>query len=287
MTTEGLSIFSLLLSTIRVATPLVFAAFAGLISERSGVVQIALEGFMLMGALVSAIVAHFTGSAWLGLTAGAAAGSLFAMLKGFFVLKLKTDQIVTGTAINLLALGVAPFVTKILFNSTGASPSLPMEARFAIAPPIIATLITIWMWHWYHRTRSGLWIQFAGEAPQALEASGISVLKTRWKALLFCGALAGISGATLSTYLSSAYSPNMTGGRGFIALAALIFGRWRPIPTAGACLLFGLMEALQIRLQGGTTIVPVQFIQILPYVFTIIALAGFFGTARSPKELGK
>jgi simple sugar transport system permease protein len=250
-------------------------------------VQIALEGFMLVGSLAAAIVAYATGSAWLGLIAGAIAGSFLAGIKGFFVLNLKSDQIVTGAAINLLAFGIAPFVTKILYNSTGSSPGLSLEARFSIAPPFLAIFLILWIWYWFHKTRSGLWLQFSGEAPNALEASGVSVLHTKWKSLLLCGALAGIGGATLSTYLSSAYSPNMTSGRGFIALAALIFGRWRPLPTAGACLLFGLTEAIQIRMQGSTSLVPVQLIQILPYVFTIIALAGFFGNSKAPKHLGK
>ena len=282
-----LSLIPFLMSTLRVAVPLIFAAYGGLLSERSGIIQIALEGFMLMGALSAAIVTHYTGSPWFGVLAAALTGVLFAGLKGFFVLSLKVDQIIAGTAINLLAFGVAPFVTKVLFDSSGSTPSLPLESRFSVAPIYFAGALTIGISFWYYKTRSGLAVQFAGEAPQALEVAGTSVLKTRWLALLSCGALAAVGGSTLSVYLSSAYSPNMTGGRGFIALAALIFGRWKPLPTLLACLFFGFTDALQIRLQGVSSAVPVQFVQILPYLFTVIALAGFFGQSRPPKALGQ
>ncbi len=287
MAQESLNLFSLLMSSLRVAVPLLFAAYGGLISERSGVIQIALEGFLLIGALTAAILAHYTGSPWLGVLAGACAGIFLAGVMGFFVLALKVDQIIAGTAINLLAFGTAPFVTKVLFDSTGSSPALPIESRFTVAPMFLAAALSVLMSYWFYQTRSGLVVQFAGEAPQALEVAGTSVLKTRWKSLLACGALAGIGGATLSTYLSSAYSPNMTGGRGFIALAALIFGRWKPLPTLLACFFFGFTDALQIRLQGVNSLIPVQFVQILPYLFTVIALAGFFGQSRAPKALGQ
>ncbi|GIL16636.1 MAG: ABC transporter permease [Oligoflexia bacterium] len=283
----GLALSTLLISIARGAAPLLFAAMGGLLSERSGVIQIALEGMMLMGALFAAITSYFTGSPWLGFAAGSLAGLIMAGLKSFFVLKLRTDQIVTGTAINILAVGIAPFITKILFQSTGSTPNLPIEARFVYAPLVISFLLSGGLMYWFSQTRSSLWVQFAGEAPQALQASGISVGKVRLFSLLTCGLFAGMGGATLSLCLASAYSPNMTAGRGFMALAALIFGRWRPLPTFFACLLFALTDAIQIRLQGATTGIPVQFIQILPYLITIIALAGFFGRSQAPKGLGQ
>jgi simple sugar transport system permease protein len=223
----------------------------------------------------------------LGFFAAGAAGILFAIMEGFFVLLLRVDQIITGTAINLLAAGVAPFVTKALFDSTGSTPSLPLTSRFSVEPLYLTALLIFLIGYWFHFTRSGLAVQFAGEAPEALAVSGSSVGKTRWYALLTCGMVGGFGGATLSIYLSSAYSANMTGGRGFIALAALIFGRWRPLPTLFACLFFAFTDALQIRLQGASSGIPVQFIQILPYLFTVIALAGFFGQSRAPKAIGK
>jgi len=285
---EALVIFgTVLLSTLRLSTPLLFAAFGGLISERSGVVQIALEGIMLFGALIGAIAAFQTGSSWLGFLAAGLAGTAVCLMMGFFVLVLKIDQIIAGTAVNFLVAGAAPLITKVIYNTTGQTPGLALDARFTIAPLILSGLtlgILIYIYHW---TKPGIWLQFAGEEPQALEVAGVSTLKTRWYALAFCGLLAGFGGGSLSLFLSSSYAPNMTAGRGFMALAALIFGRWRPIPTFFACVLFGFVDALQIRLQGFSSIVPVQFVQSLPYLITIVALAGFFGKSQAPKSLGK
>lgn len=280
----------LALAALRMATPLLFAAMGGLMSERSGVVNIALEGFMLAGAFSAAVLAYFTHFVWLAwmltLIVGAGMGALYA----FFVIELKADQIVTGTALNLLMVGVAPFLTKILFNSTGSSPSLALAERFSFEPMLLALLLVGALWLWLYQTYSGLWLQFAGEHPAALSAAGISVRKVRWISVTLSGVFAALGGASLSTFLASSYSPLMTGGRGFMALAALIFGRWKPLPTMAACLFFGLTDAIQIRLQGvnfNGIEVPVQFIQILPYAVTIIALAGFFGKAQAPKALGK
>jgi len=286
---DGQSWLSLafLLSILRGATPLLFASLGGLFSERSGVIQIGLEGMMLIGALAGATTAQLMHSPWLGFLAAALGGVLVAMLYGLFALKLKADQIVSGTAINILAVGVAPFITKLIFDTTGATPSLSLEDRFAFEPVLIAVFslaATIYVYRW---TKAGLVLQFAGENPPALTAAGYHLTQVRWRSLAACGALAGWGGGSLSLFLASAYSPNMTAGRGFMALAALIFGRWKPLPTAGACLLFATADAVQIRLQGNDSFIPVQFIQILPYLVTIIALAGFFGQSRAPKGLGQ
>lgn len=281
---------SLLLAGLRMATPLIFASMGGLMSERSGVVNIALEGFMLTGAFAAAVVAHFTHSEWLGWGFALIAGGLIGAIYAFFVIELKADQIVTGTAINILTIGVMPFLTKILFNSTGSTPGLPLDTRFSFEPVLFALVLVAGLTYWYYQTYSGLWLQFAGEHPQALMSAGVSVRKVRWWSVIASGTLAALGGASLSTFLASSYSPMMTGGRGFMALAALIFGRWKPLPTVAACLFFGITDALQIRLQGVSlwgTPIPVQFIQILPYVVTIIALAGFFGKSEAPRFLGK
>lgn len=280
-------LISVLISILRGATPLLFAALGGLLSERAGLVQIALEGFMLVGALFAAIVAHYTHSAPLGFLAAGIAGAGFSLLMSFFVIRWQSDQIVTGTALNILVMGVAPFITKIVFNSTGQTPSLPMESRFTFEPVLFAfacLLLVSWV---YSRTKAGLYLRFSGEGPMALQVAGVNPVRVRWLALAGCGTLAAFGGASLSLFLSSSYAPQMTAGRGFIALAALIFGRWRPWPTAGACLLFAVFDAIQIRLQGTESSIPVQFIQILPYIITIIALAGFFGRSRAPAALGK
>ena len=277
-------------STLRVSTPLIFAALGGMWSERSGVINIALEGMMLMGAFggaVGTLVAH---SPWLGAGCGVLAGVLTAAVYGMFVISLRANQIVAGMAINLLALGMTPFLCKLLYDVTGSTPAIPIEERFQSAPLYLSWLMAGICWFVAGRTRPGLWVTFAGEHPEALDAAGIRVNRVRWMAVLASGALAALGGVSLAVFLSSSFSRNMTAGRGFMALAALIFGKWRPVPAALACLLFGFSEAVQIRLQGvvvwGATTIPVQFIQILPYVVTILVLAGFVGRSRAPKALG-
>ena len=277
-------------ATLRVSTPLIFAALGGMFSERSGVINIALEGMMLMGAFGAAVGTLATHSPWLGSACGIAAGVLLAALYGVFVIRLRADQIVAGIAINMLALGLTPFLCKIRFDVTGQTPAIPMNERFRVAPLFLAWALVAFCWFWTKYTRGGLWNGFAGEHPEALDAAGIRVNRVRWMSVLISGALAGMGGAMLSIYLSSSFSRDMTAGRGFMALAALIFGKWRPVPTALACLLFGFADAVQIRLQGVPVWhgqpVPVQFIQILPYVVTILVLAGFVGRSRPPKVLG-
>lgn len=283
-------IFPLLFAALRMATPLIFAGMGGMFSERSGVVNVALEGFMLTGAFTGAILAQQTHSEWIGWFSAFGAGVIIAALYACFVIELKADQIVTGTALNLLAAGIAPFITKIIYNSTGSTPNLEMENRFEIFPLVMALVVAAFATLLLRRSKWGLWISFAGENPEALATAGISVRKVRWLSVLTSGGLAAWGGASLSLYLASSYSPMMTGGRGFMALAALIFGKWKPIPTLLACLFFGLADAVQIRLQGvswGGYVIPVQFVQILPYLLTIVALAGFIGHSRAPKALGQ
>jgi simple sugar transport system permease protein len=215
---------------------------------------------------------------------------LFAAFYAFFVIELRSDQIVAGTAMNMLAAGLTPFLAKALYGSSASTPSLPLDLRFQFEPMIAVWFCIFLVWIWLKVTPSGLWVCFAGEHPKALDSAGIGVKAIRWVAVLFSGCLAGLGGASLSIFLASSFSRNMTAGRGFMALAALIFGKWKPIPTALACLLFGFSDALQIRLQGvvlwGTEPVPVQFIQILPYCVTIFVLAGVVGQSRAPKALG-
>jgi ABC-type uncharacterized transport system permease subunit len=275
----------LLASTLRVSTPLIFAALGGMFSERSGVINIALEGLMLIGSFAAAVGTFVTQSPWLGSGCGIIAGVALAAVYALFVIQLRADQIVAGTAINMLALGLTPFLCKILYNVTGSTPAIPLGQRFESAPIYLGWALVAACWLWMKFTRTGLWVSFAGEHPEALDAAGVHVNRVRWTAVLVSGALAALGGATLSICLSSSFSRNMTAGRGFMALAALIFGKWKPIPTALACLLFGFADAIQIRLQGAGSI-PVQFIQILPYLVTVLVLAGFVGRSRPPKALG-
>jgi general nucleoside transport system permease protein len=282
--------FQLLASTLRVSTPLIFAALGGLFSERAGVINIALEGLMLIGAFAAATGTLATHSPWLGCLCGMAGGLGLAAVYAWSVLRLRANQIVAGTAINLLALGLTPVLCKILYDATGSTPAIPLEERFRSAPLCLSWVLVGLCWVVMTHTRAGLWVAFAGEHPDALAAAGIRVNRVRWAAVLASGALAGLGGASLSVFLSSSFVRNMTAGRGFMALAALIFGKWKPLPAALACVLFGFAEAVQIRLQGailwGAKPLPPQFIQVLPYVLTILVLAGFVGRSRPPKALG-
>lgn len=277
-------------ATLRLSTPLIFATLGGMCCERSGVINIALEGMMLVGAFGAAVGTLATHSPWIGSACGMGAGCLLAALYGLFVIRLRANQIVAGTAINMLALGLTPFLCKIRYDVTGSTPMIPIAERFQSAPLYLSWVLVGLCWFVMKYMRAGLRLGFAGEHPEALDAAGVRVNRVRWLAVLAGGALAGMGGASLSIFLSSSFSRNMTAGRGFMALAALIFGKWKPVPAALACLLFGFADAVQIRLQGvplwGGQPLPVQFIQILPYVVTVLVLAGFVGHSRAPKALG-
>lgn len=284
-------ILSLLLATLFSCTPLVFAALGGYWSERSGVINIALEGLMLVGAFFAATVASQTHDPWIGLGAAMVSSAGLAAIYGFFVIVLRADQIVAGTAINFLAAGLVPFLGKVIFDSTGSTPGLSLEDRFHLAPVFLMGVSVVLVQWWRSQTVMGLWHQFAGEHPESLLAAGISVRKMRWLGVVMSGVFCGLGGACLSTFLSSSFSRDMTAGRGFMALAALILGKWRPIPAFFACVLFAFTDAIQARLQGfrfeSGLMLPVQFVQILPYVITLLVLAGFVGQSRSPKALGR
>jgi ABC-type uncharacterized transport system permease subunit len=286
------SIFNvgLIFSTIRLATPLILAALGGLFSERSGVINIALEGLMLAGAFTAAAGTHYSGNPWLGLLAGIAAGVTVAAVHAVASIRFKADQVVSGTAINILMIGIPAFIGGALFASTGSTPQIPKEQLMPIVPIIIALVLVFVTWYVLYRTPFGLRLRAVGEKPEAADAAGISVKGMRYTAVLISGALAGIGGAYLSIGQSSLFTRNMTSGRGFIALAALIFGKWRPVQTMLACLLFGFTEAVSIQLQGvrlpSGEDIPNQFIQIIPYVLTMVVLAGFIGQSRAPRALG-
>lgn len=283
--------WALLFSTIRLATPLLLAALGGLFSERSGIINIALEGLMLAGAFTAAAVTHFVGSPWIGLLAGIAAGVLVAAVHAVACIRFKADQVVSGTAINILMLGIPAFISGALFASTGSTPQIPKENLIPWTPIVLAFLVLVPLtWYVLYRTPFGLRLRAVGENPEAADAAGINVKRLRYTAVLISGALAALGGAYLSIGQSSLFTRNMTAGRGFIALAALIFGKWRPVQTMLACLLFGFTEAIAIQLQGvkmpSGDEIPNQFIQIIPYLLTIIVLAGFIGHSRAPRALG-
>jgi general nucleoside transport system permease protein len=355
---------SLVFSTIRLATPLVLAALGGLYSERSGVINIALEGLLLAGAFTAASVTYYAHSPWVGLGAAMLAGAFVAYILALACIRFKADQVVTGTGINILFIGLPAVLSGALFLSSGSTPQIPKENLL----PTVSGLLPSFMPHWriltevsvmsllalilvlftryvLYRTPFGLRLRAVGENPEAADAAGVGVNRIRYVGVILSGALAGIGGAYLSIGQSSLFTRNMAAGRGFIALAALIFGKWRPVQTMLACLLFGFADALTIQLQGvpvsilsfriamavliflilwfiahqlsflnrnrivelvsaavvwviilrviyATTRgiqnleIPVQFIQMIPYVVTIVVLAGFIGHSRAPRALG-
>ena len=283
---------------MRVATPLVLAALGGMFSERSGVINIALEGKMLAGAFTAAAVTYAAdtklglgnASPWVGLLAASAAGLFIAAIYAVTCIRFKADQVVSGAAINILMFGIPGFLSGAFFLSSGSTPQLPREHLIPWTPIVIAFALVPISWYVMYRTPFGLRLRAVGEKPEAADAAGVSVKRMRYSGVLIAGVLAGIGGAYLSIGQSSLFTRNMTSGRGFIALAALIFGKWRPFQTMLACLLFGFTEAVSyqmqaVKLPSGEDI-PVQFIQMVPYVVTIIVLAGFIGSSRPPRALG-
>ncbi len=283
----GILNVAIIYSTVRLATPLLLAAIGGLFSERSGVINIALEGLMLAGAFTSASVTHYAGSPWLGLLAGVAAGVFIAFIHALACIHFEADQVVTGTAINILMLGVPTLLSGALFQTTGSTPQIPQSNLIPNAPIVIAFVLVPCVWYLLYRTPFGLRLRAVGENPEAADTAGVSVSRVRYVAVLISGGLAAIGGAYLSIGQSSLFTRNMTAGRGYIALAALIFGKWRPVQTMLACLLFGFAEAASIQMQGVTPYIRVEYIQIIPYVLTMVVLAGFIGASRAPKALGQ
>lgn len=282
---------ALIWSTIRLSTPLILAALGGMFSERSGVINIALEGMMLAGAFTAAAVTYAAGSPYVGLVAGMMAGMLIAAIHAVACIRYKADQVVTGTAINILMIGMPAFLSGAFFLSSGSTPQIPKEQLIPGIPIVLAFALVPLTWYVLYKTPFGLRLRAVGENPEAADAAGVPVARMRYAGVLLSGVLAGIGGAYLSIGQSSLFTRNMTSGRGFIALAALIFGKWRPVQTLLACLLFGFTEAISIQMQGVVKLpsgedIPIQFIQMVPYVLTIIVLAGFIGSSRPPKALG-
>ena len=278
-------------STIRTSTPLILAALGGMFSERAGVINIALEGMMLAGAFTAAAVTYAVGNPFVGLLAGMGAGVLIAAIHAVACISYKADQVVTGTAINILMIGMPAFLSGAFFLSSGSTPQIPRDQLIPWSPIVIAFVLVPLAWYVLYKTPFGLRLRAVGENPEAADAAGVSVDRMKYAGVLLSGALAGIGGAYLSIGQSSLFTRNMTSGRGFIALAALIFGKWRPVQTLLACLLFGFTEAVSIQMQGVMKLpsgedIPVQFIQMVPYLLTIIVLAGFIGSSRPPKALG-
>ena len=309
---EFLIIIQVLDSTIRLAVPLLLCSLAGLFSERAGIFDIGLEGKMLAAAFFAAATAAVTGSVWFGLLFGIAASMLFSLLHGLASITFRGNQLISGVAINFLAAGITVLIGQSWFKLGGRTPSLSGNARFKeltlpfadkvsdvpIFGPIysellsghtalayLSILLVPLSWYVLYRTRFGLRLRAVGENPAAVDTAGISVIKLRYSAIIICGLLCGLAGAYLSTGLAAGFVKDMSAGRGFIALAALIFAKWRPWHILTATLLFGLLEAISNRFQNIDLfglILPIQLMQALPYVLTVVILAGFVGKAIPP-----
>jgi len=312
-----LDVILLLDSTLRLSVPLLLAALGGLFSERAGIIDIGLEGKMLAAAFAGAAAAAVTGSAWPGLLAALAASLLLALLHGVACIHLRGNQVVSGVALNILVAGLTAVLGIAWFGLGGRTPSLPGEARFLPLDwpgaavigelPLLGTVyrelvsghnLLVYLALLavpaaslaLYRSRFGLRLRAVGENPEAVDTAGISVAGLRYRALLLTGAFCGVAGAYLSMAQGAGFVNGMTAGKGFIALAALIFGKWRPGATLLACLLFGFLEAAAIRMQGVALPVvgevPIQLVQALPYLLTVLLLAGFIGRAVAPKAIG-
>ena len=309
---------AMLASTLRVSTPLIFCALAGLLSERSGVVDIGLEGKMLFAAFAAGATGALYGSMTLALLAAMGVGMVLSWMHGLACVSHRGDQVVSGVAINIIAAGLTVVLGVAWFSQGGQTPPVSTEVRIQPLFPELAQAVRglPWIgmilgegllshngmvylalglvpatWWLLFRTRFGLRLRAVGENPQMVDAAGVSVTHLRYMALTLNGLLCGLAGSYLVLAQSASFSQNMTAGRGFMALAALIFGRWHPVNALWACLLFGFLDAAAIRLQGvrlpGIGEVPVQAIQALPYVLTVILLAGFIGKAVAPQALGR
>lgn len=314
-------LFQLLLTfdaTLRVAAPLILCGMAGIFSERSGVIDIGLEGKMLAGAFAAAAAAVMTGSPWLGLIAAIGVSVCLSLLHGFACITHRGNQVISGLAINILASALTVTIGIALFKRGGNTPSLEQDMRFRpIEWPLAETLesvpvlgpiysgvisghnllvyvallavpLSAWL---LFRTSFGLRIRAVGESPEAVDSAGISVYVLRYKAVILAGVLCGIAGAYLSIAHGGGFGREMSAGKGYIALAAVIFGKWRPVPTLMACLLFGFLDAATARLQGVQLPIigeaPTELMLALPYILTVVLLAGFIGKATPPRNIGE
>ena len=299
----------ILAATIRQATPLLLAALGEIVVQRSGVINIGIEGMMLMGAFFGMLGSFYTGIAvpslapWVGIVAAGLSGGITAYLFAFLTIRLSADQVVTGTGITLLALGLTEVIYQKLFSYTGSA--LKVAAFGEVKIPVLSsipwvgpalfqhnllvflTLLFVPCVYFYlFQTSHGLKIRACGEHPKAVDAVGVNVRRLRTLCVLFGGLIAGFAGGYLSLADVPYFTPGMTVGRGFIALAIVIFGKWHPVKACGAALLFGLGESLEVRFQAIGWDVPYQFLLMLPYVLTLLVLAGFVGRSTPPQALG-
>lgn len=288
--------------TLMYSTPLVFGGLGGMISERSGVVNIGIEGMMTVGAFVGACVGYYSGNAWIGFIAAGLAGGAIALLHAIASITFKADQTISGIAINLLGSGLSLFLCRLFFD--GATMSLPVPHKLpkilgsgitnealknlnVDITVVLAFLFAVFLWFVLYKTKWGLRIRAVGEHPAAADTLGINVTKTRYICVIISGILSGFGGASMTLAIIAQFTPTAISGQGFIALAAVIFGKWTPHGVYGACLLFGFAQALTVMLGGGNFVVPSEILAMLPYVLTILVLILFVGKSSAPKASGE
>lgn len=281
-----MNLFELVTQVLRIAAPYLFAAAGGVIAERSGIISLTLEGYMLGGAFAAVVGTFYSGSPVVGVLCGIGGGIILALIHAISCIRYRADQVIVGIAINLFAIGITRFFLKLLFGSSSNSPRVegfasgygnPLLWLGLLATPIVAFIL--------FRTTFGLRVRATGEKPEAAASVGVSVHRVQYIAVVLSGALAALGGVYLALDQHQ-FTDQMTAGRGFIAVAAVIFGRWSPLRAGAACLLFAAAETAQIHLQGNH-VVPSQFIEMIPYLLTIIALAGVVGKSPAPAALGK
>ncbi len=288
--------------TLMYSAPLALAAMGGVISERSGIVNIGIEGMMSIGALAGATVGYFSNNAWLGLLCAGIAGALMSILHAVASITFRADQTVSGIALNLIGPGLAMFLSRYFFS--GATLTLPVPAKLPKivnlkslqntafsnlnldVTVILAALVVVATWFLLYKTKWGLRIRAMGEHPAAVDTLGVSVYKSRYLCVILSGLLAGLGGGTVTLAIISQFTPTAISGQGFIALAAVIFGKWRPFGAYWACLLFGFSQALVVMLGGGAVNFPSTLLAMIPYVLTIIMLIIFVGRSSAPKASG-
>jgi simple sugar transport system permease protein len=287
-------------AAIRLATPIIYAGLGGMFSERVGIVNIGLEGTMLTSAFTGVVASYYTGNPWIGVLISVITGALVSLILAVLTIKYAGDQIISGTGINIMALGFTSYMTQIIWGNRGASDgvqgisdiAIPIVKDIPMIGPIFGThsplvylmpLVVYASYYVLFKTPFGLRIRAVGEHPVAAETAGVDVIKIKYTGVIISGMLAGLGGAFLSLSHLNLFTRGMTGGRGFIAMAAMIFGKWMPFGILGSGLLFGFADALQIRLQS-LGILPPQIILMIPYLLTIAVLAGVVGKAVAPSD---
>lgn len=286
------TLFLIISITLMYSTPLVFAAMGGTLSERSGVVNIGLEGMMTVGAATGVIVAYYTGNPWYGFLAAGVAGAAVGLLHAVACVSFRADQTISGIAINLLGSGIALFISSLAFNGATNTPTIPEKLpklfgnNFDITI-FIAFAIAIALWFVMYQTKWGLRIRAVGEHPAAADTLGVNVYRTRYVCVILSGLLAGLGGASVTLAIISNFTPTAISGQGFIALAAVIFGKWKPHSVYGACILFGFAQALTVVLGGDNFFIPSQILAMLPYILTLIVLVLFVGKSHAPRANGE